>query len=93
MWARGRLQVGVTRPRGGRNGPRRPRLKQAPAIWSRPGVADYEDAFALKRALAGIDDSPDKTTSEGMLTLIQTVISRCTELNGACYIERKQPGD
>jgi len=47
----------------------------------------------LKRALAGIDDSPDKTTSEGMLTLIQTVISRCTELNGACYIERKQPGD
>ena len=54
--ARRRLQVGVTRPRRGRNGPGRPSRKQAPAIWNRPAVADYEDASALKRALAGIDD-------------------------------------
>jgi len=35
MWG-ARLQVGVTRPRRGRNGPGRPSRKQVPAIWNRP---------------------------------------------------------
>src|SRR6266478_1114250 len=54
--ARRRLQVGVTRPRHGRNGPGRASRKQRPASGIALRVADYEDACALKRALAGIDD-------------------------------------
>ena len=51
-----RLQVGVTRPRRGRNGPDVQAASGCLPSGIALRVADYEDASALKRALAGIDD-------------------------------------
>jgi len=51
-----RLQVGVIRPRRGRNGPGRPSASRRLPSGIALRVADYEDDSALKRALAGIDD-------------------------------------
>jgi hypothetical protein len=49
--ARRRLQLGITRPRRGRNGPGRPSRKQAPAILNHAARCGL-DASALKRAPA-----------------------------------------
>ena len=55
MLGRRRLQVGVTRPRRGRNGPGRQAASRRLPSGIALRVANYEDASALKRALAGID--------------------------------------